>query len=71
MSRVARRVKLKRDGLARPCAPRVRKAKAAEGIALRYAHQIGVRLRWLERQRRPGKPPKGQPERRKWREARR
>jgi hypothetical protein len=36
-----------------------------------HAHQIGVRLRWLERQRRRGKPPKGQPERRKRRKARR
>jgi hypothetical protein len=29
-----------------------------------HAHQIQVRLRWLARQRRKGKPPKGQPERR-------
>jgi hypothetical protein len=30
-----------------------------------HAHQIDVRLRWLERQRRRDKPPKGQPERRR------
>jgi hypothetical protein len=36
-----------------------------------HAHQIGVRLRWLERQRRRGKPPKGQPERRKRKKVRR
>jgi hypothetical protein len=34
-----------------------------------HAHQIEVRLQWLERQRRRGKPPKGQPERRKRRKA--
>lgn len=36
-----------------------------------HAHQIRVRLRWLERQRRRDKPPRGQPERRKRRKARR
>jgi hypothetical protein len=36
-----------------------------------HAHQIGVRLRWLKRQRRRGKPPRGQPEQRKQRKARR
>jgi hypothetical protein len=30
-----------------------------------HARQIGVRLRWLERQRRRGRPPAGQPERRR------
>jgi hypothetical protein len=36
-----------------------------------HAQQISVRLRWLERQRRRDKPPKGQPERRKRRKGRR
>lgn len=32
-----------------------------------HAHQIRVRLRWLKRQRRRGRPPQGQPDRRKTR----
>jgi uncharacterized damage-inducible protein DinB len=36
-----------------------------------HAQQISVRLRWLERQRRRDKPPKGQPERRTRRKVRR